>query len=208
MYIEYNDYKIQIIKNGPLQNNSYVIIKGTDAVIIDPASKVCSTEIARQGLTVQAVLLTHGHFDHIKGVAPFLSSGVSVYIHEADNAKCNGNFMSERLTQFRIEPFDATDFVDDDEVLELIGLEIKVMHTPGHSSGSVCYILGDIIFSGDTIFEQSYGRYDFEDGSLSQLKNSIIGKVFELEGDYRILTGHGEDTTLSNERKGNMILWS
>ena len=206
MYIEYNDYKVQQIINGPLQNNTYVIIKGKNAVVIDPASKVCHEEILRQGLYVEAVLLTHGHFDHIRGVAPFLKSGTSVYIHEADNAKCNGNCMAERLKQFRIEPFDAIDFVCDGQVLEFLGMQIKVIHTPGHSVGCVCYVLGDIIFSGDTIFEQSYGRYDFEDGSLSQLRKSIISKIFELEGEYKILTGHGEHTTLNNERKGNMIL--
>ncbi len=208
MYIEYKDYKIQEIKNGPLQNNTYIVIKDGSAVVIDPASRVINDEILRQNLHVEAVLLTHGHFDHIKGVAPFLAGGVGVYIHEADNPKCNGNVIGNRLVQFRIEPFNATDFVEDNDVLELLGLEFKVIHTPGHSVGSVCYVLGDVIFSGDTIFDQSYGRYDFEDGSLSQLKNSIINKVFELEGEYKILSGHGNSTTMSRERKGNMILWS
>lgn len=208
MYIEYDDYRVQIIKNGPLQNNTFVVIKGDHAVVIDPASKLINEEIIRQGLTVKSVLLTHGHFDHIKGVEPFMNNGARVYIHEFDNLKCNGGVPGNRLTQFRIKPFDATDFIEDEELIELIGLQFTVMHTPGHSGGSVCYILGDIIFSGDTIFEQSYGRYDFEDGSLSQLKYSIIDKVFQLDGDYLILPGHGESTTLVRERKNNMILWS
>ena len=98
--------------------------------------------------------------------------------------------------------------MSDGDVLTLIGFEIKVIATPGHSQGSVCYIIESekTIFAGDTIMYLSYGRYDFIGGNYSEIKDSIINKLFTLDGDYRLLSGHGRETSLSFERKYNMIL--
>lgn len=207
MFVENKNFGLHTILNGPMGNNSYIIVKGTDCVVIDPASKVIADEVGRLGLNVKAILLTHAHFDHIKGVDRLKTVDNQVYVHKADNPKCNGGEMMDLLTRFRIEPFDCDVFVEDGEVLDLIGLNIKVIHTPGHSAGSVCYVIDDMIFSGDTLFAGSYGRYDFEDGSIVKLRESIKNKLFALDGNYKVLPGHGADTTLDYERQYNPILW-
>lgn len=208
MCVEYKNFVLQKIMNGPLQNNSYLLKIGTKCVVIDPASKLVAKKVEEQNLTPIAVLLTHGHFDHIKGVEEFRALGVPVYIHELDNPKCTGEQMPNLLERFRIKPFSCDKFVNDGDILDFDGLKIKVLHTPGHSAGGVCYIVENAIFSGDTLFLDSYGRYDFSDSSFKDLKSSIVEKLFNLEGNYNVYPGHGENTTLLNEKKGNMILWS
>ena len=208
MYTEFDGFSVKKIVNGGLQNNSYVVKIGTKCIIIDPASKIVKAEVDVEGLQVMAVLLTHGHFDHIKGVSPFMQENVPVYIHKNDNPKCTGESMADWLKRFRIEPFSCSNFVNDGDILNFDGLEVKVIHTPGHSSGGVCYVIKNIVFSGDTIFLDSYGRYDFEDSSFSDLKNSIMDKLFKLDGDYVVYPGHGDSTTMDYERERNMIIWS
>lgn len=208
MYIEFDGFSVKKIVNGGLQNNSYIIKVGDKCIIVDPASKIVKAEVESEGLQVLAVLLTHGHFDHIKGVSPFMQENVPVYIHQLDNPKCTGEVMSDWLKRFRIEPFSCDKFVADNDILSFEGLDIKVIHTPGHSSGGVCYVVKNVIFSGDTLFLGSYGRYDFEDSSYEALKHSIKDKLFGLSGDYVVYPGHGDSTTLDYEREGNMILWN
>lgn len=209
MCVEYDNFSLQKIVNGPLQNNSYLIKIGTKCIVVDPASKILALKVKEQGLTPIAILITHGHFDHIKGVEQFEEYNIPIYIHKADSKKCTGEEQGDLLQRFRVKPFTPTNFVEDGEVLEFEGVKIKVIYTPGHSAGGVCYVVDDkCILSGDTLFADSYGRYDFEDSSFEDLKHSIKEKLFALNGDYPVYPGHGNSTTLLNERKGNMILWS
>ena len=208
MYTEFDGFSVKKIVNGGLQNNSYIVKNGSKCIVIDPASKIVKAEVEKDGLQVLAVLLTHGHFDHIKGVSLFMDEHVPVYIHKLDNPKCTGEVMLDWLKRFRIEHFSCSNFVDDGDVLNFDDLQFKVIHTPGHSSGGVCYVIKNVVFSGDTLFLSSYGRYDFEDSSFNDLKNSIIVKLFGLNGDYVVYPGHGDSTTMDYEREGNMILWS
>jgi len=199
--------QIKVQAMGDYQTNCYIVSIDDKDFIIDPG--VGATSWVEQNVkNPVAILNTHGHFDHIRGVQPFLDKGVPVYIHEAENLKCNGSVYPEYLKRFHIEPFNATDFVDDGDVLDFMDLQFTVITTPGHSAGSVCYVLEDWLFSGDTLFQGSYGRYDFEDGSLAQLRQSITTKLFKLKGDYNVIAGHGEDTTLDYERQHNAILYS
>ena len=152
MYTEFDGFSVRKIVNGGLQNNSYIVKIGTKCIIIDPASKIVKAEVEKDGLQVLAVLLTHGHFDHIKGVSPFIDDNVPIYIHELDNPKCTGEVMADWLKRFRIEPFSCDNFVSDGDVLHFDSLDIKVIHTPGHSSGGVSYVIKNVVFSGDTLF--------------------------------------------------------
>lgn len=208
MYAEFDGFSVRKIFNGGLQNNSYIVKSGDKCVVIDPASKMVATEVAAENLSVLAVLLTHGHFDHIKGVQPFLDKGVPIYIHRSDNPKCTGEDMPEWLDRFRIQPFCCTHLLQGGEKLAFDDLEFEVIHTPGHSAGGVCYRIKNVIFSGDTLFYGSYGRYDFADSSFNDLKCSILDKLFAIDCDCIVYPGHGDSTTLKNEKGGNMILWS
>ena len=190
--------------------NCYVLEEKGSAVLVDTGTieyrKAIEEKIKR--FPIKLIVLTHGHFDHIKGVAPFMQENVPVYIHKLDNPKCTGEIMLDWLKRFRIEPFSCDNFIEDGDVLQFDGLEIKVIHTPGHSSGGVSFVVKNVVFSGDTLFLDSYGRYDFEDSSFEALKNSIKVKLFGLPGDYVVLPGHGDSTTMQYERERNMIIWS
>ena len=105
----------------------------------------------------------------------------------------------------KIEPFEVDYFVKEPDLLEILGFKIKVLDTPGHTKGGVCYVLDEYIFTGDTIFRESYGRTDFEDSDFQSLKLSIL-KILSLEGEYTLLPGHGLETYLSFEKMYNPIM--
>lgn len=202
-------YEIKAITCGSIGNNTYMIKVGGKAILVDPAEYTpIQFWLDAEGVTVEAILLTHGHFDHIAAVASLVDKyNCKVYCHAGDFPKCRGEEMGERMAQFNIIPFTPdVDIAGSDEI-EICGIKITVIHTPGHSKGSVCYIVGDVILSGDTLFKDSYGRYDFYDGSLAVLKASLA-KLFALEGDYVVLPGHDRSTNLRHESRHNPILWS
>lgn len=201
-----------------LGTNCYIVTSGETAVVIDPADSpeyiISSAE--KGGVKIEWVLLTHGHFDHTGGAAFIREKcGAKVYIHNNDNemltdsVKALAFFTPER----GFEPCEADAFVSDGDVLELGGLKFRVLHTPGHTEGSVCYLLTDpdtgenIMFSGDTLFRDSIGRSDTYSGNSGKLFESLE-KLSALEDDYRVLPGHGPETKLSTEKKYNPFLSS
>ena len=182
-----------------------------EAAIVDPGwyeKSIPEVLSENANIKLKYILLTHGHFDHILGVDGLKkATGAKVVIHENDRehlldpkkSLADGNFPMPQI------PVDADITVSDGDVLTLGKNEIKVMHTPGHTRGGVCYITeGDdrVIFTGDTLFCMTAGRTDFFDGSEADLNNSLK-KLVALDGDYRILPGHSKDTTLERERKRN-----
>lgn len=200
--------EVRSITCGMVENNSYIVINGSECILIDPAEySTVNSYIECLGVSCAAILLTHAHYDHISGVAEFVKRGVPVYVHEGDVAKCTGADMGYYLEANHVKPFTPSNLLNGGENLSIAGLNVKVIHTPGHSKGGVCYVIADCIFSGDTLFKGSYGRYDFYDGNLEVLKQSI-NTLFALEGEYKVYPGHGRPTQLSIERKNNPILWS
>lgn len=203
--------KIYKLIVGPIQSNCYIIeTKNKNGVIIDAgdeAEKIIEF-YERKGITIKKILITHGHFDHIGAVSAIVAkTGAHVYIHPSDAAKLQSPEKSlatiipdhkfNKVTKY--EPIFEGDTITVDE------LTFKVMHTPGHSKGSVCYILDDIIFSGDTIFCGSVGRTDFPDGDLDEIVSSAK-RIAKLKGDYTIYCGHEKSTTLDYERKNNAYM--
>ena len=191
--------QIITIPCGPVMANSYIVRQegSPTCAVIDPAdAKLIFDRLQKEGLTCTHILLTHGHFDH-GGDADRVRrlTGAPVYLHPADRAL--PSWLTHGLTADR-------ELADGDE-LDFDGLRFKVLHTPGHTPGSVCFLCGDALFAGDTLFAGSCGRTDLPGGSWKTLAASLR-RLAELEGDYTVLPGHGEATTLSEERESNPFM--
>ncbi len=198
------------ITSGSLGEHIYILgADGAgDVVVIDPGEAQPALDaLERDGKNCVAVLLTHGHFDHIGGVRALKDAyGAKVYIHadDADMLKSNRASLAV-LTGGQVKPAEADVLLHGGETLALAGLTLDVIHTPGHTRGGVCYVLQSErkLFVGDTLFWEGAGRTDFPGGSEKDLYHSIADKLFSLEGDFDVYCGHEEDTTLDFERKHN-----
>ena len=200
--------KIVTLHTTMLETDTYVVINGGRAFVVDPgadAERIIAAAEA-EGAKIEWVLLTHAHFDHIGAAAALQRDGAQIILHR-DDVKLIKSFQNlSVLAGVKVEHFTPDVTVAGGETLDVAGVSVKVIHTPGHTAGSVCYVAGDVIFSGDTLFALSYGRTDFPTGSFAQLKNSVVNKLFALEGDYKVLPGHEGPTTLDYERAHNPIL--
>lgn len=193
-------------KFGSMDNNCCLIIdeKTNQSALVD-CNEFSQKMIDMIGDTdLKYILLTHGHFDHIIGVKSVKEKyGAQVVISKEDEPMLNSSKLS--LAVFCNAPqnnVDADIIVKDGDEITLGETKIKVMATPGHTSGSVCYIAENCIFSGDTLFYCSCGRTDFPSGSPEQMMLSLQ-KLKTLDGDYKVYTGHNNLTTLDFERKNN-----
>lgn len=197
---------------GPMASNCYVAWNENtkDAVIIDPGfddHRILDT-VDKYNLSVGKILLTHGHFDHIGGlkkVREKTGAPVGIYCSDADTLTSAGKNLSIMVgTPMTFEP--AEILLSDGDVIEVgEGLELKVIHTPGHTEGSCCFIAEDVIFSGDTLFEGSIGRTDFPGGSYSDMMASL-DKLMTYDNDMQVLPGHGENTDIAYERARNPFI--
>ncbi len=186
---------------GRYQTNCYLICpEGTrHCLIIDPGyeAAVIEERLAALGLRAEAILLTHGHFDHVGAVRQIAAeTGCRVFLQEEDLS------LPPSLTD---GPLYYTDLYPASGTLSLAGMEVRILHTPGHTPGSVCIIIDDVIFSGDTLFAGSIGRCDFPGSSIFRMRKSLA-KLKSLTGDYRVFPGHGEATTLNEEKQNNPYL--
>jgi len=200
---------------GVFQSNTYVLAAraGEGAVVIDPgqdANERIAERLAAHGLRLEAVLLTHGHIDHIWDAARVADgAGVPAYIHPEDLYMLNDP--GAALGRMGLDKFDVgvpsdVRHLSDDDVLNFGGVNLKVRHTPGHTPGHCVFITDGILFSGDLIFQGSIGRTDFPRGSLEDLMDSIRRVVLPMEDDVVILSGHGPETTVGIERRSNPFL--
>lgn len=206
---------------GPLDVNTYIVINGNVGFVVDPggdAQEIYSI-FQKQKAKIEAILLTHAHFDHIGGVAELCriaskgedgkenpQNAPTIFLHKDELEKIGSYKNMGFSMNANPEKFVPDILLKGGETLKIAGLDVKVIHTPGHAKGSVCYVVSNKIFVGDTLFFMSYGRTDFYDGNAKDLKNSIVNKLFALKGNYTILPGHGEPTTLDFERANNPVL--
>ena len=197
---------------GPVQTNCYFAInkETKEALVIDPGEEAARLmqQIREQGLTVAAILLTHGHFD--AGAAEELSAlcNAPIYAHEAEKETLESEKLNACWMIGRKETYRADLFVKDEQELDLAGFHIRVLFTPGHTRGGCCYYFPyeNVVFSGDTLFQMSVGRTDLEGGSMSQIVRSIQEKLMPLPEQTVVYPGHGEATTIETERMYNPYL--
>ena len=192
---------IHTLTLGLYQTNCYIVHNEGDrrCIVIDPGyeANTILNRVALLGLEIEAILLTHGHFDHVGAVRQIAAdTDCRVFVHEKELQ------LPGALTD---GPLYYTDLYPESGVMELAGADIKILHTPGHTPGSVCLLIGDLLISGDTLFAGSMGRCDFPGSSIFDMRKSMK-KLRDLPGDYRVFPGHAEATTLEFERKTNPYL--
>ncbi len=195
---------------GYLRTNCYIVYgKDNKAAVIDPAdcADVIESKLEELGLTIDKILLTHAHFDHIMAVEDLRKSGAELYIHKEDLKMLNDPNLNHmlRATGKEIEFKNVEHILIDGDVIDIGGEELKVLHTPGHTQGSVCYISDEWIVSGDTLFRETVGRTDLYGGSIDSMLSSLK-KLQELEKDYAVYPGHGKSTTLKHEKTNNIYM--
>ena len=198
--------EVKVIKSGLLKTNTYVLNKDGKCVIIDPAFayQEIVEYIEETNLLVLGILLTHGHFDHIEACNDLAQKyGCKVYISINDlkivtDSEANGG---KRYLKKDISVMKKYLAVFDKEIiLKLDNFMIDVMFTPGHTKGSSCYLVGNQLFSGDTLFKDGIGRVDLPTGSSQDMDKSLK-YLFSLKNDIVVFPGHGNETTILEERK-------
>lgn len=200
--------EITKIMLGELASNCYVQpVENGKCVVVDIGgdAPVLFRRLGMLGLEPAAILLTHGHYDHIAGVEQVREKyDIPVYVHTLDaHMLTDGHAnLGDWISTQPFQPVQAWETVEDGDTLQFGDSTFTVLHTPGHTSGSVCWRSGDVLYTGDTLFRMSRGRTDFPDGDDTKMLESFR-KLKALEGEYRVLPGHNEESTLSFEKAHN-----
>lgn len=205
--------EMQSMVLGMVGTNCYILMnKDTNkAVIFDPGDDGARVAryLDREGMTPEAILLTHGHFDHIMGVPALVEHyHIPVYAHEQEQEILKSEALNACAMIGAHISLSADVPVKDGDVLDLAGVSIRVLHTPGHTKGGVSYYIEALqaVICGDTLFEGSVGRTDLPTGSMGTLVRSIREKLFILDDDVKALPGHGGETTIGWEKKYNPFI--
>ena len=195
--------QVKMMQVGPIGTNCYILEENNRIAVVDPGDEADRILSALQevGGEVEYILLTHGHYDHTTGVPELHKAlpGAKIYIHQAD-ANGAGNTLFPLAGQVK-----DLRFYDEGDALPLGDLIIRVLHTPGHSPGSVTLQAGDVLFTGDTLFAGSMGRTDFAGGSEEQIMASLK-RLGGLDGNFHVCPGHMQTSNLERERKTNPYL--
>jgi len=189
---------------GPLQTNTYLLIEGNNALLIDPASKAEKLIDILADLDLKGIILTHGHFDHLKAVDGLYEHyHCPVYLNSKDEYLARDKYAGK---DFGLVSYITCPTIDLKQgKLNIDNFDLEIMETPGHTMGSVIIVSKDAIFTGDTLFKQSVGRTDLEGGSISLLRESL--RVFNtFNKDYIIYPGHDQESTLAYELANNPYL--
>lgn len=202
---------IESLVLGPVMTNTYLLYNPDEkrGVVIDPGMEPASLlkRIQDLELEIEAILLTHAHFDHIGGVQEVRAlTKAPVYVHELEadwlgDPRKNGSSFFTGMPLVQCNP--AENQLQGGEQLSFLGQNWQTVHTPGHSPGSITYVLGDVIFSGDVLFKDSIGRTDLPGGNHDTLMRTLHDIIMELPEDTRVLCGHGPETTIGREQTYN-----
>ncbi|WP_199616070.1 MBL fold metallo-hydrolase [Paenibacillus alkalitolerans] len=201
---------IETYSLGPLATNAYLVFdpESNKGFVIDPGQRPGRLLKRIEGMHIEAVVLTHAHFDHIAGLNEIRKEkGCPVYLHDAESdwltdPELNGSLRWPDTTEPVVsEPAEFA--LDEGMELKLLGETFKILHTPGHSPGSVTLVWGGYAFAGDVLFKLGVGRTDLYGGSSRELYDSIHDKLFRLPGETVVLPGHGPKTTIAYEKEHN-----
>lgn len=198
--------KINVVYGTILETNNYIVENNEECVIIDCSASMENFEYLLHNKTVKAVLLTHAHWDHFYTLEKFaVKYNVPVYMTKEAEAKLGKreHFIGDQNVCADASKF-AINYIQDGDILDLIGLKIKVISTPGHTDCCVSYLIDNHLFSGDTLFNGGVGRTDLPTSSNLALKNSL-DKLFSLPPETIVYPGHGPFTTIEEEKLNTLI---
>jgi len=194
---------------GPFECNCTVLACGDtkDAVVIDPGGEVerIAEIIAQYDLTVRAIIHTHAHLDHIYCTRDVKEAhGGSICLHRGDAFLYDGIAMQAAMFGWKVRETMAVErWIDHGDVIEMGKQRLAVIHTPGHTPGSVCFEVDGLLFAGDTLFRRSIGRTDLPGGDGKQLQRSIKERLYTRDPDTLVIPGHGPTTKIGDEAKAN-----
>lgn len=184
-----------------LAANSYIVCRYDVCFLVDPNQQLDLINFHTKDKTIIGIILTHAHSDHLGLIAKF---NVPIYLHHLElellkNHQSNGYLKPSVMLDLRRLNFQS---IKDSDKLQLADKLIEVIHTPGHTKGSICLLYDDCLLTGDTIFKMSVGRHDLYSGNLFELKKSVL-KILSLKSSFKIYPGHDENTTIREEKKTN-----
>lgn len=193
---------------GPIRSNSYLLFdpEAGEGVIIDAGDEAHAIlGMLSPGIRVRYIVATHGHFDHVSAIDEVREAlGARFYIHEAEKEILELTpQLSLRWVGVSYQAPEPDGFLHDGDIIDVGGMRVRVIHTPGHSPGSICLYVDDVLFSGDTLFAGSVGRTDAPGGSMEILAASIRERLYVLDDDVTVYPGHGPPTTIGVEKRTN-----
>jgi len=205
----YNNIKIEEVYTHDYSCNRYIVYcdESDTAVVIDPGcnARIVISKLNELNKKLGAILLTHAHYDHIQSVSELKRRyGAHVYLGERDMELIESDGHLAWYFRKQLDAFEV-DVRLTGGVYDVCGFVFEAIPTPGHTHGAMTFVIGDNMFSGDTIFFETYGRTDLQGSDLKELTESAK-RLFALKGDYKIFCGHGKNTSLSHERKHNPII--
>ena len=198
---------VEVFTSSPALSNTYIVGDKIKCFVVDPSNDLRDIKKFIKKRQVLGIFLTHGHFDHFKGLSELLKEyHIKVYLHKDaylklldPNISCSNMFGYNKIIKLNENEYH---FINDGQKIILDDFVIKVLHTPGHTNCSVCLIIDELMFSGDTLFNCGIGRMDLPTGSSIQM-NKSIKMLLNLKTNYLVYPGHGEETTIFWEMKNN-----
>lgn len=205
-----SEIKIGKMMIGSVQTNFYFVYRegSKEIICIDPADhgEQIYQKLTEEGFLIRAILLTHGHFDHIFGCNSLRKlSGVPVYAYRGEQKLLEDPSLNVSDQVRRPYTVNADHYLEDGDMIEIADMKIELIATPGHTAGSCCFYIREagLLISGDTLFEESVGRSDLPTGSGAELGRSVTEKLFILPDETKVYPGHGDSTTIGHEKQYN-----